>query len=325
MCLVLLIIATLFVSCANHNKQVKDESTAGQKDASQTDIVNDNPILYADYGSIICHKVDDLGVIEAGNIKSKQVSYNGEPLHVAVDILEGNTEQTAVLPLDSLFVLFVDGNVIPFSINDNQESMTQPITLHLNQEETFIISFTPYNAIKGNTVNVKLCVIPNYSKSVENVYDNFGFISSGFSVKAKVDAEKMKQSTSLSEDKKDLLLKDLSGTMFVQSKNGTYEKTQKNCTISDIDKLFFFSDDFDSNYAYNTVVFCNGEVMNGFSGKTYLSSSKGISLCVGELDLDQLKKTVPCTLFSLSVPLGADDSIEVVRSENIYLSGGEVK
>ncbi len=117
-------------------------------------------------------RTGDHGDKTYGEFAGEDIVYDGNDVEIGVTVtmdFEPDIEQkTASL----LTMLFLDGKLIPFSIDDSAYERLHPVALTLEEEQLFHVTFTPYGVSENEEKEVLFIGIPFYDKDSVQFFEN---------------------------------------------------------------------------------------------------------------------------------------------------------
>lgn len=259
----------------------ESETQNGGKDTDETTANYSNQALV----NILKYVIDEeTRQGKYGKLINEDIVYYGESVELGVDLyVEMGSGTDMDIPLMCMMIL--DGREIPFSINDSEINNIQYISMKNGSQERYSVKIVPYGVSETESKELLFVAVPFYDKSRSSVYDNMvvHYPATIISEAGELKAEEAVQDSEyfILEDLKQLYNKEL---WEISEHNGVI----RDYIIQNEDGKIYYMGDYQAG-EYETFLFCDGQLYNGFGGQYYLQWRKDDSGYINkEIDVSLL-------------------------------------
>lgn len=96
------------------------------------------------------------------DILTEDLTFTGAPVHLTYEFETGNVDSNIGL------LLFLNGNIQPFSVNDNHPSVMNIVSLPATQKKVISLSFEPITGLAGDYLPLHIVAIFDAANRIEN-------------------------------------------------------------------------------------------------------------------------------------------------------------
>lgn len=281
----LVLIGTLLYGCDNtysDSESKKGEITTESETTTEIidDTSNDEQNVTISMSPLF-YKANRNGIDKWGRCVYP-VPYLNKPIEMYMSVNYINSH-IANEKLSLMIFININGEMIPFSVNDSNEELFKVVDVNISENEDLIFKFTPSNVLIEENNNADLCFI-TFGKNSE-AHNSAGFSSATyrFNIATNENISNNAQPSDgivvesaneyyegMFEEKTGVSEKDLTGeywTDFIIDNNETITFTSVKNNIFEQYGLE------NNNIDYSTILFCDDEPFAGFDGNCFLNWS----------------------------------------------------
>ncbi|MCI8668644.1 MAG: hypothetical protein HFI34_03820 [Lachnospiraceae bacterium] len=269
-CYILLFFAVIF-NCAGCNTEPTDNET--KENIENRDTEQEVPSADRQYSTEFaaniykCITNPDTGEKKYGLYLGEDIVYSGEPLEIGVK-LYANMGTSSYNDIPVLCMLILDGKMIPFSMDGDENGVQHALTIKNAVEGTHSVIFTPYGVSGQTSKQLLFMAIPFYDKGEVTIFENDilacqkKIISEG----GEVPPETYEPGSGyiFTEDLYSLYQKN------IQDISDHVDEVMDYIVQSDNGELHYTADSLYEPGQYLTILVCDGELYNGFDDRPYL-------------------------------------------------------
>ena len=120
------------------------------------------------------------------DILTEDLTFTGAPVHLTYEFETGNVDSNIGL------LLFLNGNIQPFSVNDNHPSVMNIVSLPATQKKVISLSFEPITGLAGDYLPLHIVAIFDAANRIENPTIATAFfqeLSQAFPIRVSLDSD----------------------------------------------------------------------------------------------------------------------------------------
>lgn len=120
------------------------------------------------------------------DILTEDLTFTGAPVHLTYEFETGNVDSNIGL------LLFLNGNIQPFSVNDNHPSIMNIVSLPATQKKVISLSFEPITGLAGDYLPLHIVAIFDAANRIENPTIATAFfqeLSQAFPIRVSLDSD----------------------------------------------------------------------------------------------------------------------------------------
>lgn len=197
----------------------------------------------------------------------ENIVYSGEPLEIGVK-LYAKMGDSSYDKIPVLCMLILDGKMIPFSLDGDENGMLHTLTIKNAAEGMYSVIFTPYGVSGQEPKQLLFMAIPFYDKKEVTIFEN-----DILACQKKIISEGGELPPEIYEPG--------SGYIFTEDLYSIYQKNIQDISDhagevmdyiiqSDNGELHYTADTAYEPGQYLTILVCDGELYNGFDDRPYL-------------------------------------------------------
>lgn len=218
-----------------------------------------------------------------GRFLGEDITYRSKDTNLAVS-LSLDMGKSDYKDISMLCIMLLDGQLIPFSMSDENKQLVNYITQENGREVKYHLDFTPYGINMEEEKELIFAAIPFYDNEKVEIYEN-GVLYHSKKI--------ISESEEISRDE----YKEGAGYLFDEVENmygkPIWEISEYNGEISDYiiqkddGKIYYMADYMDGEFV--TFLFCDGKLFSGFDGEYYLKwNENSQSYLNKEIDVSSL-------------------------------------
>ena len=295
-----IIILCVFCACTRKENYEKiDETETGTDATSQLESTGYTLSYFTNFFEYVLDETT--GQYKYGRFLGENIKYRGEDTNLAVG-LSIDMGKSDYKDISMLCIMLLDGQLIPFSMSDENKQLVNYITQENGREVKYHLDFTPYGINMEEEKELIFAAIPFYDNEKVEIYEN-GVLYHSKKI--------ISESEEISRDE----YKEGARYVFDEVENmygkPIWEISEYNGEISDYiiqkddGKIYYMADYMDGEFV--TFLFCDGKLFSGFDGEYYLKwNENSQSYLNKEIDVSSLDEGQH-NLFAVTVDITEDN------------------